>query len=68
MSNTVACETLDAMWLVRGAHCATWVGQVAQGHKEFTLDCYDPEHEQRHVVHRFVRQRLCAIILFGLYD
>ncbi len=30
MSNTVACETLDAMCCVCGAHCATWVGDLGR--------------------------------------
>ena len=50
MSNTVACETLDAMCAVCGAHCATWVGEDEHGDREYTLDCLD-EDGQRYVVH-----------------
>ncbi len=41
MSNTVACETLDAMCAVCGAHGATWVGEDEYGDREYTLDCLD---------------------------
>jgi len=46
MSNTVACETLDAMCNVCGAHRATWVGEYESGDQHFTLDCLDDEGQQ----------------------
>ena len=41
MSNTVACETLDAMCNVCGAHCATWVGEDESGYQHVTPDAID---------------------------
>ncbi len=49
MSNTVACETLDATCAVCGAHCATWIGEDDEGNREYTLDCLD-EDGQRYIV------------------
>ncbi|MFB3106811.1 MAG: hypothetical protein ACE1ZA_18065 [Pseudomonadales bacterium] len=50
MSDTVACETLDAMCCVCGAHCATWVGEDEHGKRHYTLDaCHN--WGQRLVMH-----------------
>ena len=47
MSNTVACETLDAMCCVYGAHCATWIGKNEHGDRRYTNAAeYDVEHPE----------------------
>ncbi len=42
MSNTAACVTLDAMYNVCGAHCATWVGEDDAGNRECGIHCLRP--------------------------
>ena len=41
MSNSVACETLDAMCSVCKVHCATWWSEDADADGHWTLDAWD---------------------------
>ncbi len=66
MSDTVACETLDAMCAVCGAHCATWVGEDAHGNREYTLDCLDEDGQRYIVNHSDLLGAVCELaVLLG---
>ncbi len=62
MSNRVACETLDVMCSVCGAHCATWVGEDEHGDRYYTLDACDDAGE-RWLVHS--HDLMEAVVLLG---
>ena len=66
MSNTVACETLDAMCAVCGAHCATWVGEDEHGDRHYTLDCLDEDGQRYIVNHSDLLGAVCELaVLLG---
>ncbi len=61
MSNTIACETLDAMCNVCGIHCATWIGETKDGDREYTLDCLDEDCQRYIVIHTDLLEAVCEL-------
>ena len=62
MSNTVACETLDAMCSVCKVNCATWRTEDDQGDGYWTLDTCDAFGQRWLVEHEDLLE---AVVLLG---
>ncbi len=61
MSNTCACETLDAMCNVCNVHCATYRTEDVEGEGYWTLEAIDDERQEYTVNHNNLLEAVCIL-------
>ena len=61
MSNTCACETLDAMCRVLNVCCTTWRTEDADGDGYWSLEAIDDEGQEYTVNHEDLLGAVCIL-------